>query len=71
MLDFLDESEIFDNAFAMARANGRVRDVLVIPNPTGSYVSEQSVWGTLQASEPIVNERLSIYRQKFTVKERL
>jgi len=70
-LDFQAEAEIFANAFAMARANGIVRDVLAIPDIGGTYLSQQAVYGLLEASEPIVNDKLNLYRQKFRIEERL
>lgn len=70
-LGFQSEAELYGNAFAMARANGRVHDVLAIPDASGAYLSQQAVWGLVQTSEPLINERLGIYRQKFTIKERL
>jgi hypothetical protein len=66
-LDFLSESEIYDNAFAMARANGRVKDVLAIPFESGAATSPSSrcgAWceraGAGRAS-PVAN----CFRQKF------
>jgi hypothetical protein len=70
-LEWMDEAEMYTNAFAMARANGVVRDVLAIPDIGGAYLAEQAVFGLLTASEPLVRRRLRIFRQKFTVKERL
>lgn len=70
-LDFLSESEMMDNAFAMARANGIARDVLVIPDIASSYLAQKSVFGPCVASTPVVNDKLYLYRQKFTVEERL
>lgn len=70
-LDFLSESEMFANAFALARANGVVKDVLAIPFETGARVSEQSVWGLVRASRPLVHRLSQIYRQDFQIEERL
>jgi hypothetical protein len=70
-LAFMDEEEMFTNAFAIARAAGRVSDVLVIPNPSSDYLSQRSIFGTLAASQPLVNDVLYLYRQKFIVEERL
>lgn len=70
-LDFMEEAEMYTNAFAMARASGVVKDILAIPDISGSFLPEQSVWGLLAASEPLRNPRLGLYRQQFTVKERL
>lgn len=70
-LDYLTEAQMMGNAFALARANGLVRDVLAIPDISGSYLSQESVWGLLEAAEPIVNDKLGLFRQKFTIEERL
>jgi hypothetical protein len=70
-LDFLLEAEIFDNAFAMARANGVVKDVLVVPIESSSYISEQSVWGLVQPYEPVIHRLSQTFTQKFRVEERL
>jgi hypothetical protein len=70
-LDFLTEAEIYDNAFAMARANGVVNDVLAIPFESGTYLSEQAVWGLCHAHKPLIHRLAQIYRQQFTVRERL
>jgi hypothetical protein len=70
-LDFLTEAEMFDNAFAMAKANGVVRDVLVIPQENSSYISEQSVWGRVVMMEPIIHRLSQTFATKIQVKERL
>lgn len=70
-LNWMNEAEMYGNAFAMARANGRVRDVLAIHDIAGAYLSQQAVWGLVQASEPLIHERSQIYRMKFTIRERL
>jgi hypothetical protein len=70
-LDYLTEADMFDNAFALAMARGIVHDILAVPNMGGTYLSEQSVWGQVASSEPISEPRLSLYRQRFTVRERL
>ncbi len=70
-LSFLSESEAYSNAFAMARAAGVVEEVLVIPFESGSFVSQQSVWGLITAQQPIVYPEFNIFRQKFTIRERL
>lgn len=70
-LEYATEAEIFDNAFALARANGAVRDVLAIPRESGAYISEQAVWGPIAASEPVVHRLSNTFRQKFRIEERL
>lgn len=71
VLDYMNEAEMYGNAFALARSQGVVRDVLAIPEIAGAYVSEQAVWGLCRGSEPLINRRALIYRQKFTIEERL
>ena len=70
-LDFMTEAEAYGNVLVMARAQGLVRDVLAIPDISGSYLPEQAVWGLCRASEPLVHRLSQIYRQKFTIEERL
>lgn len=71
VLEWMDEAEMYSNAFAMARSAGIVRDVLAIHDIDGAFLSEQAVFGRLVASDELVRQRLHIFRQKFTVKERL
>lgn len=70
-LDYLSEAEMYDNVFAMARARGVVSDLLVIPQQASAYISEQSVWGRVTVPQPVIHRASRIYRQQFTVKERL
>jgi hypothetical protein len=70
-LDFLTEAEIYDNLFAMARANGVVKDVLAIPFENGAYISEQAIWGLVQPYEPLIHKLSQTFRHKFRIEERL
>lgn len=70
-LDWNTEAEMFANAFEMERAVGLTGDVLVIPNPSGNYVSQQSVFGPLISLTPTVNEMLNVWRTRYSVEERL
>lgn len=70
-LDWNSEAQMMGNAFALARAQGVVKDVLMIPDPAATYLHQQSVWGLLAESQLIVNALVGIWRQKFTVEERL
>ena len=70
-LNFLSEAQMFDNVFVADQANGRVTDMLAIPFESGSYVSEQAVWGLVSASEPVVHELTRKFRKKFRIEERL
>ncbi len=71
VLDFMDEAEMYGNGFALARANGIAKDVLAIPDINGAYLSEQAVWGLCEAQQPLVHRLPQIYRQKFSIVERL
>jgi hypothetical protein len=71
VLDCMTEAEMYGNAFALAYAQGITGDVLAIPDIDGSYLSEQAVFGLLSANEPIVEPRLGLYSQKFSIEERL
>lgn len=70
-LEFMNEDEMYGNAFALAHENGLVDDVLAIHNPSSAWLSEQAVWGLCQASEPLENYDVQIFRQRFTIEERL
>lgn len=71
-LKYMNEAEMYGNAFAAYRAAGISRDVLAVHNSLGgAYIAEQSVYGLLRASEPLVHEEYQVFRQKFTVRERL
>lgn len=70
-LEWMDEAEMYGNAFALARSNGIVKDVLAIPNISGAYLSEQAVWGLCTASQPLSQRSLHRFYQRFEIKERL
>lgn len=71
-LSFMDESEMYTNAFALARAAGIVGDVLAVHDTLGGvYIAEQSVWGALTDVQPLVHENYGIFRNKFTIEETL
>lgn len=71
-LNWMDEAEMYGNAFALARAAGIVGDVLAVHDNLGSaYIAEQSVWGALVDVQPLVHENARIFRTKFTIEETL
>ena len=71
VLDYMAEAEMYGNAFRIGWEKGVSGDVLAIPDIAGAYLSEQAVFGQLQANEPLFHRLPQIYRQKFTVIERL
>jgi hypothetical protein len=71
-LNFMDEAEMFDNAFAMGRAVGITGDILAVQDSLGgARIAEQSVWGSLTDVQPLVHENHGIFREKFTIEETL
>lgn len=70
-LGFMEEAEMVSNALALARRNGRVKDLLVIPDPTSSYLSQEAVFGLITETAPLVNYDLGVYRIKYSIEERL
>lgn len=71
-LSWMSEAEMYANAFAMARANGVAKDVLAVNDIAGAgYLPQQSVYGLCTASQPLVNDNYGVFRQKFSIKERL
>lgn len=71
VLDYMSESEMYTNAFALAMANGVSTDVLAVPSLSSTFLSEQSVWGQIMQSEPLIEPRIGLFRQRFSVAERL
>jgi hypothetical protein len=70
-LDFMTEQEAYTKAFVLARANGRVKQLIAIPDINSAYLSEQAVLGKVIASMPVIHRRFEIHLQKFTIKESL
>ena len=70
-LDFMPEAEMTENAFEMMRAAGIADDVLAMKYTSGSYISQNAVWGRMQSAAPLVNDKVALFRQRFTIKERL
>jgi len=70
-LEFMGEAEMYGNAFALAVAQGLTGDVLAIPDAEGAYLPEQAVFGQLEQLSALVEPRLALYSQKFTIEERL
>lgn len=70
-LDWMDEAEMYGNAFRISYEKGLTGDVLAIPDIASAYISEQAVFGQLTAMAPLVHRNARIYRQQFSIKERL
>lgn len=70
-LDMLTEAEALGQAFELDRAAGASADVLAIPQPDGSYLSETAVWGPLAQQTPLLNHAHGLWKKNYTVEERL
>jgi hypothetical protein len=70
-LNWHSESEMYTNAFAMARAQGVAKDVLAIHDINGAFLSEQAVWGRCTAAKPLIHRTTRTFRQQFNIQERL
>lgn len=71
-LSFMDEAEMYTNAFALARAAGVIGDILAVHDTLGgTYIAEQSVFGSLADVQPLVHENYGIFRNKYTIEETL
>ena len=70
-LSFMTKAEMMANAFEIARRNGLTRDVLVLVDPNGPTIHEDSVLGLIKRADPLVEEKLKINRQRYVIKERV
>lgn len=70
-LAFQSEAQMYGNGFVMARAQGIVKDIVALNDLSATYPTEQSVFGLVDSSQPIINDNYGIFRQQFTVEQRL
>jgi len=70
-LSFMDEDEMYNNAFEIARRNGLNKDILVMMKTTGSRISEQSIFGLVNRSVPLTHQTLNVFMTRYTIEERL
>lgn len=69
-LGFGSEAEMFDHAFDFERLRGRTKDVLFIHDPDATaYLQKRSVYGTMEALQPIINTSFSIFEKTFRIEE--
>lgn len=68
--NFLDEDEMFNNAWELDRARGVSEDVLAILDPThATHVHRWMVYGLMSDLPPIVNEAYEIFEKPFEIEE--
>ena len=70
-LSFMNEAEMYGNAFELARAQGITGSVVVVGAESGSYVSQQSLFGRVVLTQPLINETHNVFQTRYTIEERL
>jgi len=70
-LSFMDQSEMYTNAFELARRNGLNQDILVVPDDQNTLLHEISIFGLVTSSFPITHSNFNVYQQKYRVEERI
>lgn len=70
-LSYMNEAEMYGNAFELARAQGITRDVLVIGAESGSYAVQQSLFGRVVLVQPLINETHNVFQTRYTIEDRL
>lgn len=69
-LNFLDEDEMFSQAWELDRARGVSEDVLAILDPThATHVHRWMVYGLMRDLPPIVNEAYEVFEKPFEIEE--
>lgn len=74
LLDFtldVGEAEAMASARALDRAVGTTRDVLAMIETSGSYVSENAVFGQLDVVAPLTTRAFNLRRKRYVVRERI
>ena len=64
------EAEMMGTAFDIDRAHGSSADVLIVPDPDSTYLSETAIWGLMDSTR-ITNARFNIWRKRYRIEERL
>jgi hypothetical protein len=68
--NFLEEDEIFENAWEIDRRRGTSEDVLVVFDPTHpKHVHRWMVYGLMKDLPPVVNDAYQIYEKPFEIEE--
>lgn len=71
-LNFLDEDEMFNNAWELDRARGVSEDVLAILDPEHpTHLHRWMVYGLMKDLPPITNDAYGIYEKPFEIEEAL
>lgn len=69
-LDFLEEAEIYDNAFRLDRLRGTAKDVLVVMDSDDTArLLDQTIYGVLRGLRPIVNTAFSVFQKGYVIEE--
>ena len=69
-LDFLDEDEMYSNAYVIDRLVGTSKDVFVVRDlDSASHLQKQSLQGVMTELPAIVNSNHNIFRKRYKLKE--
>ena len=72
VLHFLEEQEMFDNAFEIDRLRGRSGDLLVIPDPDKpDQIQRQAVYGLQAELPPIVDPAFNVFEKPYVIEEQV
>ncbi len=69
-LSFMGRAEMHANAWEIARRNGLARDVLLMIDPASATKVADSCIGLVKRAEPLIQERATIYRTRYLIRER-
>lgn len=69
-LNFLEQDEMFNNAWELDRARGVSEDVLAILDPEhATHVHRWMIYGLMKDLPPIVNEAYEVFEKSFEIEE--
>lgn len=69
-LSFSSENEMYDDVFELEWNRGTTDDVLFIQDPSARVnIQRRTIYGVLQALQPIINSNFSIFEKNFRIEE--
>lgn len=70
-MDFLTETEIYDEVFELDRVAGTSSNILWVPDPSGTRQNRQAIFGTLTDLAPAANPFFATFSRQYQIEERL
>lgn len=69
-IDFIDEDEMYDRAFAIDKMRGESKDLLVIPDrDKNNRIMDQMIYGLSSQLTPITNHTFHMYQKRYRIEE--